>query len=393
MKTVLISAGDLSGERHAAELVLALRERMPGTRFVGMGGAAMAAAGVELSVDQRQLAVGGIFEIFGSLPRIVRAWRGMQRCLRDTQPDIVILIDSGGFNLPFARRVRARSRAKILYYVAPQVWAWRPRRLRKLADRTDRIAVILPFEQNFYAEHGVSVDFVGHPAVDGLRSSEAGLTPQNTREARASLGIDGEVPLLGIFPGSRRNELTRHLPVQLDAFLRLRESEPALRDLRCVVGLAPNLDHEEARRITAGPLAAAPGAIEIVTAVDGRALDACDVALVKPGTITVELMLRRKPMVVIGRVHPLTAMIARRSLRIPWLSMPNLIAGAEIVPEFLQQVATRDRIAAALASLFQGENRERQIQELDRASLRLGTPGAAKRAAEIVEEMIGTASA
>jgi len=390
VKTILLSAGDLSGERHAANLVLALRDRIPDARFVGMGGAEMAAAGVELIVDQRQLAVGGIFEILGSLPRVVRAWRGMQRCLRDTQPDVVILVDSGGFNLPFARRVRARSNAKTLYYVAPQVWAWRSGRLRRLVDRTDRIAVILPFEPAYYSEHGVTVDFVGHPAVDALASAAARGAPPNAQNARESLGIENEVPLLGIFPGSRRNELTRHLPIQLDAFLRLREVEPRFHDLRCVVGLAPSLDRVEAERIAAGQLAAAPGAIQFVTAADGRVLDACDVALVKPGTITVELMLRRKPMVVIGRVHPATALIARRSLHVEWLSMPNLIAGAEIVPEFLQRAATRDRIAVALAPLFEGEVRERQIEELDRASHRLGSPGAAKRTAQIVEEMFGT---
>lgn len=394
MKTILLSAGDLSGERHAAELVLALRERIPDARFVGMGGAAMAAAGVELEVDQRQLAVGGIFEILGSLPRIVRAWRGLGRCLRDSRPDLIILIDSGGFNLPFARRARALSKAKILYYVAPQVWAWRLGRLRKLADRTDRIAVILPFEQTFYSDHGVSVDFVGHPALDGLSGSEAHATTARTqRDARIALGIDADAALLGIFPGSRRNEVARHLPIQLDAFLRLRESEPALRDLQAVVGLAPNLDPQPARRIAAGPIAVAAGAIRLVPAADGRVLDACDVALVKPGTITVDSMLRRKPMAVVGRVHPVTAMIARRSLQIEWLSMPNLIADAPIVPEFLQRAATPDRIAAALAPLFQGEARQRQIEALDRASRRLGTPGAAKRTAAIAEEMLGTAPA
>jgi len=393
VKTILLSAGDLSGERHAAKLVQALRERNPDVRFVGMGGAAMDAAGVELSVDQRHLAVGGIFEIFGSLPRVIRAWRALLRCLRETQPDVVILVDSGGFNLPFARRVRLFSKAKILYYVAPQVWAWRPGRLRKLADRTDRIAVILPFEPAFYLEHGVSVDFVGHPAVDDMDAMQARTAPLALRNARKALGVRTEGRLLGIFPGSRRNELTRHLPIQLAAFLRLRESDPALRDLECVVGLAPNLDRELAEQLAVGPLAAAPGAIHFIDAADGQVLDSCDVALVKPGTITVELMLRRKPMVVIGRVHPATAMIARWSLKIEWFSMPNLIAGAEIVPELLQGAATRDRIAAALAPLFQGEVRERQIEELDRASRRLGSAGAAKRTALIVEEMLGTAPA
>jgi lipid-A-disaccharide synthase len=390
VKTILLSAGDLSGERHAAELVRTLRERIPDTRFVGMGGAAMARAGVELSVDQRDLAVGGIFEVFGHLPRLIRAWYRMQRCLRDAQPDLVVLVDSGGFNLPLARRARRLTNAKILYYVAPQIWAWRPGRLRRLIARTDRIAVILPFEPAFYAERGIAVDLVGHPAVDALASARPDASRADTRTARAALGIEDEGPLLGIFPGSRRNELIRHLPIQLDAFLRLREREPEFRHLQAVVGLAPNLDQREARQIIAGRLEVPDGVIHIVPGENGRVLDVCDVALVKPGTITVELMLRRKPMVVVGRVHPATAMIARRRLRIEWLSMPNLIANAEIVPEFLQQAATRDRIAAALAPLFQGEARDRQIEALDRASLGLGEPGAAKRTAAIVEEMLGT---
>jgi lipid-A-disaccharide synthase len=221
-------------------------------------------------------------------------------------------------------------------------------------------------------------------------------TPLDVRTARASLGIEAQRPLLGIFPGSRRNELARHLPVQLEAFLRLREREPELCHLQAIVGLAANLDPGEARRIIARHLANvsdAPAAVQIASADGGLVLDACDVALVKPGTITVELMLRRKPMVVVGRVNPATAMIARRSLHIEWLSMPNLIADAEIVPEFLQEAATRDRIAAALAPLFAGEARDQQIEALDRASHRLGPPGAAKRTAAIVEEMLGTAPA
>jgi len=417
--TILLSAGDLSGERHAADLVRSLRERLPDARFVGMGGRAMADAGVELHVDQRDLAIGGIFEIFSHLPRVIRAWRGMLRCLRETRPDLVVLVDSGGFNLAFARRVRIRSNAKILYYIAPQVWAWRRGRMKRLAERTDRIAVILPFEPDFYAEHGIEVDFVGHPSVgktvvlsEASGTSETSEASQGSPRARAlarrSLGIDEATPLLGLFPGSRRNELVRHLPIQLDAFRRLREGavdeeagggaggeasgEGRTKFLRAIVGLAPNLEIDEARRVVE---AHAPGleyAIDLVQAEDGRVLDACDVALAKPGTITVELMLRGKPMVIVGRVNRATAMIARRSLHVAWLSLPNLIAGEEIVPELLQGAAVGDRIAAELAPLFGGEARERQIEALGRARLQLGDAGAAGRTAAIVEEMLGTAA-
>lgn len=397
MKTVLLSAGDLSGEQHAAELVRVLRRKRPETRFVGMGGAAMAAAGVELFVDQRQLAVGGIFEVLSSLPRVIRSWRKMSRCVRETRPDVVVLVDSGGFNLPFARRVRATSKAKILYYVAPQVWAWRPGRLGRLASRTDRIAVILPFERDFYAARGIPVDLVGHPAVDSATAVAPGGMRPGTQEARQAarerIELRPDETVLGLFPGSRRNELARHLPLQVRAFMRLREIDPALRELKAIVGLASTLSLTEAEAIVADCLVDAPDALRFVSAEDGLALEACDVALAKPGTITVELMLRGKPMVVMGRVHPATALIARRSLRVGWLSMPNLIAGAEIVPELIQEAATRDRIVAALAPLFEGEARSRQIEALAIASDRLGSAGAAERAATIVEELFGTAPA
>jgi lipid-A-disaccharide synthase len=356
-----------------------------------MGGAEMSAAGVELYVDQRHLAVGGIFEILGSLPRIIRTWRAMVRCLRETRPDVIVLVDSGGFNLPFARRARAISSAPILYYVAPQVWAWRPGRLRRLLARTDRIAVILPFEPAFYAAHGFDVDYVGHPAVDAFEVGKSVASPHDA--ARARLGIKANELVLGFFPGSRRNELARHLPIQLDAFVRLRASLPDSVEIKGVVGLAPNLDRDEAVAMASAALGAAADALEFVSAKDASLLDACDVALVKPGTITVELMLRKTPMVVVGRVHPTTAMIARHALKIDWLAMPNLIANEEIVPEFMQEAATEDRIAAALAPLFVGEARDRQVEALARACEGIGPAGAAQRTADIVEELLGTASA
>lgn len=398
MTTILLSAGDLSGERHAAALVSVLRERMPEARFVGMGGAAMAAAGVELAVDQRTLAVGGFVELAGGLAGVVRAWRALGRCLRETAPDLVVLVDSGGFNLPFARRVRASTRAKVLYYVAPQVWAWRPGRLRRLAERSDRIAVILPFEPAWYAERGVAVDFVGHPVVDAFAGGAGPADPdarsRARREARRALGLPLDADLLGVFPGSRRNELARHLPVQLEAFARLRSGpRPGGGALQAIVGLAPSLDRAQAQRLIERHAADHAEAIRLIRVDEGRVLDACDVAVAKPGTITVELMLRRTPMVVVGRAHPLSAAIARRRLGIERLAMPNLIAEADVVPELLQDAATGDRIAAALAPLFRGDARDRQIGTLDAACRKLGGPGAARRTAAIVEEMLGTAPA
>jgi lipid-A-disaccharide synthase len=411
MRTILFSAGDASGEAYAAELVRALRGRRRDVRFVGLGGAEMAAAGVEMIADQRSLAIGGLFEIVGSLGRILRTWRAMTKGLREVRPDLVVLIDSGGFNLPFARYVRTRGQAKVLYYIAPQLWAWRAGRLRKLAARSDRIAVLLPFEPDYYRERGVEVDFVGHPILD--RDIALPVAAESRDRARRSLGIENEVPLLGILPGSRRNEVASHLPIQLAAFEILRRSVPELANLEAVVGVAPSMDLDWVRAVAGGSVASGP--IRFLSG-DSTLIDAIDVALAKPGTVTVELMLRLRPMVVVGRAHWLTAAIVKRALQVPWLSMPNLIAAREIVPELLQKEATPDRIAAVLAPLFvdrpspfsprvsseqldplpivAGELSvagRKQVESFRRARLRLGEPGATARVADLVEEMLGTA--
>ena len=191
MQTILFSAGDLSGEMHAAALVRALRARLPAARFVGLGGERMRAAGVEIVVDRRELAVGGIVELLPELGRIVRAWRRMIRTLAECDPALVVLVDSGGFNLPFARQVRRRTRAPILYFIAPQVWAWRPGRLRKLAARADRIVVCLPFERDHHAAHGVAVEHPGHPIVDAWASARQG-EPADERPAGGHDEAGGE---------------------------------------------------------------------------------------------------------------------------------------------------------------------------------------------------------
>jgi lipid-A-disaccharide synthase len=347
----------------------------------------MAEAGVELVVDQRELAVGGVFETLTSLGRVFRAWRQMLRCIRSFQPELIVLVDSGGFNLPLARRARELCRAKILYYVAPQLWAWRERRIRKLVDRTDRIAVILPFEKEFYAARGVEVDFVGHPLLDRVAEQDSRSAQECRRAARTRIGIQAGSKVLGLFPGSRRSEIDQHLEIQIQTFRALRCER---RELRAVIGLAPTLERAEFERRLASLTPEEREAVHIVGGDSLDAIDASDVALAKPGTVTLELLLRRCPMVVIGRVHPWTAHIVRRSLQVEFLSMPNLLSGEEIVPERLQREARPDRIAAAIAPLFEGAERERQIAALKVARNRLGAPGASHQTALIVEELLGT---
>jgi lipid-A-disaccharide synthase len=387
MNTLLVAAGDASGDLHAAGFVRAFAQLRPRTRFVGMGGAAMEAAGVELMVHQRELALGGLFELARGLGGITRAWRRMCQALESTRPDLVVLVDSGGFNLPFARRVRRCSAAPLLYYVAPQVWAWRPGRIRKLASRIDRLAVIFPFEQQVYAHTRLPVDFVGHPLVEELGELAKRL---DRRSARAQLGLAQDGPLVVLLPGSRRNELKHHLPLQLEAARQLYARDPRV---AFVLALAPPISKGIAEQALAR--ARWPESIELalVSGHTREAILAADVALAKPGTVTVESALLNRPMVVMGRVNELTAMVLRRAVRVPFYGMPNLIAERRIVPEFLQRDATPERMADALQGLIEGPVRERQLADLAEVRARLGSGGAAKRASRIAEEMLGASEA
>ncbi len=380
MKTVLISAGDASGELHAAALALELRRRQPGLRILGLGGPAMEKAGVELVVSQRELAVGGLFEVLRDLGRIVSVWRRMVRALADSKPDLVILVDSPDFNLPLAKRAK-RAGVPVLYYVSPQVWAWRRGRIRRIAARVDRLAVIFPFEPAVYAGTGLAVDFVGHPLVDRL----APLAAAPDRAAlRRALGLDETRPLVLLLPGSRRNEVRTTLPLQLAAAAALHARDPRV---GFVVAVAPSI---ERAAIDEGIRAVKLPALLDLTVLEGRtheAMRAADVALAKPGTVTLEIALLGTPLVVTARVNRLTAFLIRRLVRVSSYTMPNLIAGHAVVPEFLQEDADPARIADALLALLTGPARATQLAALAGVREALGAGGAARRAAEIAEEM------
>lgn len=382
MTTLLISAGDASGDLHAATFVRSFRAAHPDARFVGMGGDAMARAGVELVVHQRELAIGGLLELTGSLVRIAKVWRQMDRAVSRILPDLVVLVDSGGFNIPFAKRVRKRCNAKVFYFVAPQVWAWRPRRISKLVQRVDRMAVIFPFEPKEYAQTSLPVEFVGHPLAEGLEK----LARETDRDAaRASLGLDPLSRVVSVFPGSRRNEVASHLPCQLAACARLHRRFPGIRFL---VASAPSVSREAIDAQVAAQSLPAGMKLDVVS---GRAYDAmlaCDVAIAKPGTVTVELAMLARPMVVVGKVDRLTAAVLRRSVRVPYLAMPNLVAGREVLPELLQEAATPERISEAVADLIEGDAREQQLKDLAQVRQSLMATGSARRASEIAGEML-----
>ncbi len=389
MPRLLLSAGDASGDLHAAGFASCFAKRHPDSHLVGLGGDAMRSAGVELVAHQRDLAIGGLVEIAGGLAGVVRAWRAVTSALERERPDLVVLVDSAGFNLPLARRIRRRQRVPVLYYVAPQVWAWRRGRIRKLAARVDRLALIFPFEPEVYAGTGVRADFVGHPLVDEV--PEAG--PEVRSEARSRCGVaSGASPVVALLPGSRRNEVAAHLDVQLETARRIHREAPSAAFL---VAPAPSLGEASAAALRARceRERAAGLPLRICSGGAREAMAASDVVLAKPGTVTVECALLGRPLVVVGRAHPLTAWMLRRAIRVPSLTMPNLIAGEAIVPEFLQQEAIPGVLAEAVLGLVRGPKREAQLASLARVRSALGSGGAAEKACRIAEEMLEAAGA
>ena len=361
---------------YAARLATALRERTGATIF-GMGGRRMAEAGVELIADYHEVAVVGITEVVHKIPSVVRVQNRLAREAVRRKASLAILVDSPGTHLGVARRLK-NAGIPVGYFIGPQVWAWRAGRVRVVKRVVDRMVVIFPFEERFYRDAGVPVDFVGHPLVDSVRRTKS------REEFAAEHGLDSRRPIVALLPGSRRSEIQRNFPAILDGCERLARGPHAIPGIQFVHAAAPGLNEDFWSKFARPDLA-----LKRIESATYDALGSADCAVVASGTATVEAALLGTPMVVVYRVAPTTAFVVRRMLRTPFIGMVNLIAGRQVAPELIQDRFTGAAVEAELRRYLEVPSaREDAVRGLAEVREKMGPGGAIERAADIFARML-----
>jgi lipid-A-disaccharide synthase len=375
-KAVLVVAGEISGDMHAAKLVHAARKLDPSVAFFGIGGDRLRAEGVEILYDVKDMAVLGLWEVLKRYLFFRRVFRDMLRIARERKPDAALLIDYPGFNLRFAKQAHAMG-IKVVYYVCPQVWAWHRSRIPAMAKTIDRLLAIFPFEPEVFKGSGLRVDYVGHPLVEQARAAIA-----RPAEALAWPGEDH----VALLPGSRRQELERILPAMWQAAGEIEKSNARSGFLLA----AASEEMEALARSIVGRTPGGPSRWRIVRGSTYEILKQARAAIVTSGTATLETALMNCPMIVVYRAAWMTYQIGRRLVHVPHLGMVNLIAGRELCPEFIQDAATPKAMAEALIPLI-GDTpaRETMLDGLAEIRASLGEGGAAERAAMALIEELG----
>ncbi|MDR3631834.1 MAG: lipid-A-disaccharide synthase [Desulfocapsaceae bacterium] len=370
----MIVAGEASGDMHGAHLVRAMLKQQPDLVFYGMGGVELGAAGVELLYDARKLAVVGAVEVFSHLADIIAAQRLLKKRMKQDRPRLLILIDFPDFNLMLARKAK-RLGIPVFYYVSPQVWAWRSGRVKTIGRLVDAIGVILPFEEQFYRDRKVDAHYVGNPLLDSVHV-------EMSRDAFVSrYEIDPDHKIVGLFPGSRKKEISALLPTFLEAAKRMQQKYQ--KHIVFLLSLASTITEDDLKE---------SGLEEYRQFVDIRLvrqnrydmMAACDAAVTKSGTVTLELAILNVPMVVVYKVSPSTYFLGRLLVKVKNFSLVNLIAGDFVVPELLQEQANPGSIEVELAFLLFDEYTRKKMQEgLALVRARLGAPGASDQAARL----------
>lgn len=372
--TIAIVAGEASGDILGAGLIEQLRARDPSLRFIGVGGPRMIAAGLESRFDMDRLSVMGISEVLARLPELLRRRRDLIAHILEQNAALYIGIDSPDFNLPIARRLHARG-LKTAHYVSPSVWAWRQGRVKGIKASIDLMLTLLPFEADFYVQHQVPVEFVGHPLADQIAEQH------DQREARRVLGIPEQGEVLAVLPGSRGGEVRLIWPVFLQAMAQLRAARPGI---HFVVPAA-----SEARHAELAPLLGDAADVTLLKGQSHEAMAAADLVMLASGTATLEALLFKKPMVVGYRVTGFTYAIMRRLVKTPFVSLPNLLAGEALVPELIQDAMTAETLVSEVNQWLDNPARCAAVQARFQSLHQVLKRRASERAADAIMELLG----
>lgn len=373
--TICFSAGESSGDRHAANMFLEMKNRRPDIQGIGMGGAKMAEAGVDIRYDSAAIAVIGVVEVITHYREIRRALTLMRQLLVSEKPDLLVCVDYKEFNFKLAGFAK-RHGVKVLFYVSPQVWAWRAGRVKQYGKVIDMMAVIFPFETRYYEAENVPVRYVGHPSVDKVhpRYSKA--------EDLARFKLASSHPVVGLLPGSRVNEIKRMLPVMLAAAERLQADLPGLQFI------LPQAD-SIADTLLAGYLSPSSVNITVVKNEPYEVMQCCDAVMTTSGTATLEIALLTVPMVIGYKLASLTYWLGRWLVKTPYIGLPNIIAGNSIIKEFIQHDATAENLAAEVLRILVDKPYADEMREnLKKVKRELGLGGASKNMAELALDML-----
>ena len=370
---VAVIAGEASGDQHGAKLIKAMQKKNPALFFCGIGGPALRQAGVRILVDASELTVVGITEVFSKLPGILKGMGTIKKLLKSLKPELLILIDFPDFNLHIAATAK-KIGIPVLYYISPQIWAWRRGRVKRIGRLVDHMAVILPFEQQFYTTNHVPVTFVGHPLLD---------TPLPTADQIFTTGVEGQVTI-GLVPGSRDNEITRHLPVMLNTADILKDR---LKQAIFIISHAASVERKQIEMIVAQH----PCRMNVEIISDGveAVFERSDVIVAASGTVTLQAAIHGVPMVIIYKVSPISFMLGRAMIRVPNIGLVNLVAGRQLVPEFVQNAANAENISSAVEEMLTDRIKLNHLKK-QLFALRdvMGGAGASDRVAELALGML-----
>jgi lipid-A-disaccharide synthase len=368
-------AGEASGDLHGSHLVKELLSLDPTLQFYGVGGEKMKNEGVELIADSKEMAVVGITEVLLKLRLIYQIYRKLKNSLAANSPALVILIDYPDFNLRFAREAKKKN-IPVVYYISPQVWAWRKGRIKKIGRLIKKMIVIFPFEKKFYEKAKIDVDFVGHPLLDSIRSRFS------REEAFQNFSLTSGVTTIGLLPGSRMNEIKRHLPPMIKAISLISKQ---INPVQFIIPVAPGLDWGDVQNLVGSKR-------ENLRVVENNIYDVMrisDVVIVASGTATVEAAIMGAPMIVVYRVSPFTYLLGKMLIKVKNIGMVNIIAGKTVVPELIQKDVTPEKITSAVIQILNNPFKQEEMKkELSSLKEKIGNPGASFRAAQIIISLL-----